>query len=103
MNPFEHPLNVNSLNLPSVTIILVNFNGREHLSPCLDSIVALDYPKELLHTICVENDSRDGSRELLASAYPWVETLAQSTNLGFAPAVNLAAKRATSRKDEMIS
>jgi GT2 family glycosyltransferase/glycosyltransferase involved in cell wall biosynthesis len=87
---------VNPSNLPSITIILVNYNGREHLSPCLDSILALDYPKELVHTICVENDSRDGSRELLASTYPWVETLAQSTNLGFSPAVNLAAKHATS-------
>lgn len=82
-------------SLPTVTVILVNFNGRDHLGPCLDSIAALDYPAGNLHTICVDNDSRDGSRELLASSYPWVEVLPQSTNLGFSPAVVLAARHAT--------
>jgi GT2 family glycosyltransferase/glycosyltransferase involved in cell wall biosynthesis len=85
------------VNLPSVTIIIVNFNGRDHLGPCLDSIAALDYPSELFRTICVDNDSHDGSLELLAKTYPWVEVLPQSTNLGFSPAVNLAARHATSK------
>ena len=80
--------------LPDVTIVLVNFNGREHLGPCLDSITALDYPAALVTTICVDNGSRDGSRELLAASYPWVTVLAQSTNLGFSPAVNLGAEHA---------
>ncbi len=84
------------MNLPSVTIIIVNYNGHDYLGPCLDSIAALDYPRDLVHTICVDNDSKDGSRELLATSYRHVEVLAQSKNLGFSPAVNLAAKHATS-------
>ena len=77
--------------LPSVSILLVNYNGREHLGPCLDSIGALDYPGDLVETILVDNASVDGSLDLLAGAYPWVKVLAQESNLGFAPAVNLAA------------
>jgi GT2 family glycosyltransferase/glycosyltransferase involved in cell wall biosynthesis len=83
------------VSLPAVTIILVNFNGRDHLGPCLDSIADLDYPRDLVTTICVDNDSRDGSRELLAATYPWVDVLPQTSNLGFAPAVNLGAEHAS--------
>ena len=81
--------------LPTVCIVLVTFNGHDHLAPCLDSIAALDYPPDRLRTLCVENNSTDGTRELLAASYPWVTVLAQSTNLGFAPAVTLAAEFAT--------
>ena len=77
--------------LPSVSILLVNFNGRDHLGPCLESIAALDYPSDLIETILVDNASSDGSLDLLASTYPWVKVLPQDTNLGFAPAVNLGA------------
>jgi GT2 family glycosyltransferase/glycosyltransferase involved in cell wall biosynthesis len=81
--------------LPTVTLVLVNFNGHDHLAPCLDSILALDYPTDRLEVICVDNASVDGSRELLAGSYPWVRVLPQSTNLGFSPAVNLAAAQGT--------
>lgn len=82
--------------LPSVTVVLVNYNGRDHLGPCLDSLRRLDYPSDLLTTVCIDNDSRDGSRELLSRSYPWVKVLAQDTNVGFSPAVNLGAEQATS-------
>ena len=81
--------------LPPVCIVLVTFNGRDHLRPCLDSIAALDYPSDLVRTVCVDNDSTDGTKELLASSYPWVTVLPQTSNLGFAPAVTLAAEFAT--------
>ena len=79
----------------SVCIVLVTYNGRDHLGPCLDSIAALDYPAGLVRTVCVDNNSTDGTKELLAERYPWVEVLAQRTNLGFAPAVTLAGQHAT--------
>ncbi len=69
----------------------MNYNGHDHLQPCLDSIAALDYPSHLVETILVDNDSRDGSRELLRASYPWVTVIEQPTNIGFAPAVNLGA------------
>jgi glycosyltransferase involved in cell wall biosynthesis len=86
-----------SATLPDVTIVLVNFNGRAHLGSCLDSIEALDYPKGLVTTVLVDNGSVDGSLELLAQNYSWVEVLPQATNLGFAPAVNLGAAHATTQ------
>ena len=80
----------------SVTVILVNLNGADHLGPCLDSLKEQDYPADLFQVVVVDNGSTDGSRELLADRYPWVKLLAQDTNLGFAPAVNLAAETVAS-------
>jgi GT2 family glycosyltransferase len=80
----------------SVTVVLVNLNGADHLGPCLDSLAEQDYPKDLFEVVVVDNGSTDGSRELLASRYPWVKVLAQDTNLGFAPAVNLGAAAVSS-------
>lgn len=47
---------------PLVSIIIVLFNSREHIEPCLDSVAALHYrPFEL---ILVDNGSADGSVRL---------------------------------------
>lgn len=89
--------------LPGVTIVLVNYNGREHLGPCLDSLRALDYPAELVRVVCVDNDSRDGSRQLLASSYAWVDVLPQTSNLGFAPAVNIGVGEATTELVALVN
>ena len=80
---------------PSVSVILVNLDGAEHLPDCLDSVRAQDYPRERLDVIVVDNGSTDGSLEMLADRYPWVRVLAQGTNTGFAPAVNTGVRAAT--------
>ncbi|MBV8559749.1 MAG: glycosyltransferase, partial [Acidimicrobiia bacterium] len=80
---------------PSVSVILVNLDGAEHLPDCLDSLRAQDYPRERLDVIVVDNGSTDGSLEMLADRYPWVRVLAQGTNTGFAPAVNTGVRAAT--------
>ncbi|MEP6977194.1 MAG: glycosyltransferase family 2 protein [Thermoleophilia bacterium] len=75
----------------SVTLIIANLNGKRHLQPCLDSIAALDYDRELIDVVVVDNASTDGSVEFLTERYPWVRVLPQDRNLGFAEAVNVAA------------
>src|SRR5919197_6264349 len=79
-------------SLPSVALVVPTHNGSRLLSECLDSVAALDYPRELLETIVVDNASTDETPGLLASGYPWVRTLRQPRNLGFAEAVDLAAR-----------
>ena len=78
-----------------MSLLLVNFNGLDHLAPCLDSLADLEWPTDRLEVLCVDNASVDGSVEFLASHYPWVKVLPQDSNLGFSPAVNLAAEQAT--------
>ena len=82
--------------LPSVTVLLVNYNGAAHLPTCLDSLARLDYPRERLDVLVVDNGSADASLELIGARYPWVRTLALPRNLGFAGGNNAGAAASTS-------
>ena len=69
-----------------ITAVLVNYNDRPHLGPCLDSLRAeLGEGGEI---IVVDNASADGSAAYLASAYPAVRTIANEDNRGFGAANN---------------
>lgn len=46
---------------PSVSLIVVNFNGRKLLKQCLQSLLATDYPD--FEVVVVDNASTDGSLE----------------------------------------
>ena len=68
---------------PRTSVIVVNWNGREHLAACLGSILACDYPDDRLEVVLVDNGSTDGSRELVESAFPRVRLVALDSNRGF--------------------
>ncbi len=75
----------------TVSAILVNFNDKAHLGPCLDSLLPeMSGPGD--EVIVVDNASGDGSREMLAAAYPSVRVLANAENAGFARANNQAIR-----------
>jgi GT2 family glycosyltransferase len=72
----------------NITAVLVNYNDRPHLGPCLDSLQAeLGEGGEI---IVVDNASADGSAAYLASAHPAVRTIANADNRGFGAANNQA-------------
>ncbi|MDD8027457.1 MAG: glycosyltransferase family 2 protein [Acidobacteriota bacterium] len=75
----------------TVSAILVNYNDRSHLGPCLDSLwPEMSGPGDEI--IVVDNASTDGSREMLAAGYPGVRVLALAENAGFAKANNLGIR-----------
>lgn len=53
---------------PKVTIIIPTLNEAEHISACLASMEAQDYPADLLDVIVVDNGSTDGTVDLAKSA-----------------------------------
>jgi GT2 family glycosyltransferase len=78
-----------------ITAILVNYNDRSHLTPCLTALRnELGADGEI---IVVDNDSADGSREFLRSAFPAVRTIANAENRGFGAANNQALAEAGGR------
>ncbi len=79
---------------PSVSVIVVNFNGKEYLEDCFSSLLNLDFPGEKLEFIMVDNASRDGSVEFLEMKFPWVKVLSNRSNLGYAKAVNQGVRAA---------
>ena len=80
---------------PSVSLIVLNWNGRQHLDDCLGSLVGLDYPADRLQLIMCDNGSSDGSVDYVRSRFPGVEVLALDGNYGFAEGNDRAAALAT--------
>ena len=75
----------------SVSVIVVNWNGRDYLPACLDALLAQGpRPDEVL---VVDNHSDDGSRELVASRFPDVKVIDSGRNGGpcFARNTGIAA------------
>ena len=79
----------------NISIILVNYNTREVTKQCLDSI--FKWTKDVsFEVIVVDNDSHDGSKEMLAS-YPNIKYVQSGGNLGFGKANNLGYKFSSGR------
>ena len=70
-------------DLPGVSIIIVNHNGRRFLPVCLGSLEALDYPPEKLEVIMVDNASTDDSVPYVHKEFPRVKVLILDKNYGF--------------------
>ena len=66
-----------------MSVVVVNWNGKEHLRDCFGSLQRSDYPAAKLELICVDNGSADGSIELLRAEFPRVKIVALDRNRGF--------------------
>jgi glycosyltransferase involved in cell wall biosynthesis len=51
--------------LPLVSILIPCRNEREHIIPCLDSILASDFPLDDLEVLVVDGMSEDGTRAII--------------------------------------
>jgi GT2 family glycosyltransferase len=77
---------------PLVTVVVLNWNGAHLLPDCLDALAAQDLPEGQAQVWVVDNASSDGSPQLLADRFPWVRTIANSSNDGFAGGNNVALR-----------
>lgn len=76
----------------SVTVIVLNWNGRELLEDCLGSLEKVDYNH--FNVLVVDNGSTDNSVEYVTSTFPNVDILELNENLGFAAGNNAGFKHA---------
>ena len=67
---------------PKVLCIIVTWNKKEYVMNLLNSLSSIDYPRECLDIIVVDNASSDGTGEALKSAYPYIHLIENSENLG---------------------
>ncbi len=72
--------------VPDVSVIIVNWNTRDLLRNCLQSI--LDQTAASHEIIVIDNASRDGSAAMVAAEFPGVVLIANTDNRGFAGANN---------------
>lgn len=79
-----------------LTLIIVSWNVRDYLGPCLRSVAAMSAGLAM-QIIVVDNGSSDGTPEMLADEFPDVQLIASAENLGFGRAHNLAVPAAHGR------
>jgi GT2 family glycosyltransferase len=91
----EQSASVAEVPRPRVSVIVLNWNGREHAEECLRSLSNLRYERDRLEVILFDNGSSDGSVEYLAERFPDVKLVASDRNLGFAEGNNRAALSAS--------
>lgn len=75
-------------DLPFVTLLVLNYNGRKYLPSCLDSLLKTDYPH--FKVIVIDNSSLDDSVEFVKKNYANVMLVQNDKNLGYACAINSA-------------
>jgi len=83
------------MQLPKVSIIIVNYNGKTLLEKCLESVFKIDYKNT--EVIVVDNNSTDDTVEFVTNNYPSIILLKLNSNKGFAEPNNIAAKIATGK------
>ncbi len=77
--------------IPTVAIVILNWNGRKHLEQFLPSVVASTYADA--RVIVADNGSTDDSVEFLHQNFPTVEVIVLDKNYGFAGGYNEALKK----------
>jgi len=81
---------------PELSIIVVNWNTREFLARCLESIYTHP-PSYDFEVLVVDNGSSDGSCEMMWQAFPMVCLISNDHNAGFAGANNQAMRLANGK------
>jgi glycosyltransferase involved in cell wall biosynthesis len=80
------------VRLPSVSVLIVNYNGQKYLTNCLQSLVELNYPEDLYDIMVVDNASTDASVENVKVKFPKVKIISLDNNYGFCLPNNVGAK-----------
>jgi len=78
--------------LPHVSLIVLNWNGRQFLAESLPSLLELDYPD--FSVLVIDNASTDDSVPFIRQHFPQVEIHCNKKNMGFAAGSNVGLRRA---------
>lgn len=79
----------------NLSISVVNWNTKDILKRCLDSIYKSTYNN--YEVFVVDNNSTDGSSKMVEEQFPQVKLIANTQNLGFARANNQAINSTDSK------
>jgi GT2 family glycosyltransferase len=79
-----------------ISICMVSFNAEKVLPNCLKSIYASS-PSVTREVILVDNNSVDGTVNMVGNAFPGVTIIANNKNVGFSKATNQALQMSSGR------
>ncbi len=78
-------------SLPKVAVVILNFNGRDYLNEFLPFVLSSSYPN--LDIYVADNNSKDGSSQLVENSFQEVKLIQLKENHGFAKGYNEALKK----------
>lgn len=79
--------------MKKISVIIVNYNGKKYLEECIKSIIENNYKN--LEIIVVDNNSSDGSQDLIKDKFNQVILIEETSNHGFAGGNNIGYKVST--------
>lgn len=88
---------------PFVHVLVINWNGKEHLEACFDSLLSQSYPHARF--LLIDNASTDGSVEFIQSRYghdPRVGVIECGENLGWSRGNNVGIERALDENADYV-
>lgn len=74
------------------SVIVLTWNGKEHLEECLSALLAQTYPEKEI--ILTDNASTDGTVAFVRDRFPSVRVVANGKNLGYAGGNNQGIRAA---------
>jgi cellulose synthase/poly-beta-1,6-N-acetylglucosamine synthase-like glycosyltransferase len=91
--------------LPTVTVVMPMFNESRHIVESLRSVLALDYPDDKLHIVCIDDCSSDETYSnalgLVATSRGRLTVVRNAVNIGKRKCISDAVR--TSESEIMVS
>ncbi|HSB07237.1 MAG TPA: glycosyltransferase family 2 protein [Thermodesulfobacteriota bacterium] len=82
-------------DFPLISVVILNWNGKEYLYPCLQSVKEQTHPN--LEIILVDNASTDGSIETIQKCFNDLQVIVNLSNLGYGGGNNRGIREAKGR------
>ena len=92
--PLLHPFKVSEKmqNLPKVSVIVLNYNGKRFLDSCISALLKTNYPSSCCEFVVVDNGSIDDSVSYIKKNFPYIKLLELGENYGFTVGNNKGEK-----------
>ena len=100
INEYSDREPVSAMDLATVCIILINWNGLEDTLECLTSLRLLTYPR--VNIVVVDNASKGNQADIIEERFPEVMVLRQSENLGFCGGCNVGIQYAIDQGGDFV-
>ena len=83
-----------------IKILILNWNGKHLLKPCLGSVTSIDYPN--YSVMVIDNGSVDDSVKMVNDNFPEVDILELKKNYGFAGGYNRCFTQLKDNNSEFV-
>lgn len=95
-----HVASYQTVQSPTVAVVILNYNGGSDLAECLESLARQDYGSIRIYV--VDNGSTDGSADLAEQQFPVINVIRNGANLQWAGGNNVGIQKALEDESEYI-